>query len=80
MTEERRKDFESWMSKYKIRSTAILGTGIWMSIHSYLWAAEFAASSILSGVETASIIVAVQGLATFYTGWVFKTYMDGRLK
>jgi len=57
----------------------MMGTGIWMSIHSYLWATEFANLSIRPGVEIAVIIAAVQGIATFYTAWVFKVYCENKI-
>lgn len=75
MTDQCRKgDFESWMTKHRIRSTMILLAGMWMSIDAYQWAKEFASSSIRPGVEIAGIILAVQGIATSFTVWAFGIY------
>ena len=71
--------FESWMTKHRVRSTAMLGIGLWMSVDSYLWAKGYAASSTRNGVEIAGIIAAVQGLATFFTGWAFKVYCENKV-
>lgn len=79
MTEQRRVgDFQAWMTKHRIRSTVILMTGMWMSIDSYLWAKGYADSSTRTGVETAAIIAAVQGIATSFTAWAFSTYSKNK--
>lgn len=67
---------DKWISRYKIKTTILLATGIWIMIDSYLWSTQFASTSLRPGLEIAAIIAAVQGLATFYVGWVFKIYME----
>lgn len=69
---------DKWISRYKIKTSVLLVTGVWLMVDSYLWATEFAVSSVRPGVEIAAIIAAVQGLATFYVGWIFKIYMEHR--
>ena len=44
------------------------------------WGMVFAISSARTGVEIAAILAAVQVPATFYAGWVFKMYQDGKNK
>ena len=44
------------------------------------WGMGFASSCVKTGAELAAIIAAVQVPATFYAGWVFKMYQDGKQK
>jgi hypothetical protein len=78
MIEKRRQGFDAWLSRYKIKSTILLATGVWMMIDAYQWSTAFAASSFRTGAEIALIIAAIQGVATLYVGWVFKIYMENR--
>lgn len=66
------------MTKHRIRSMAILISGIWMTIDSYLWTKSFVDSSTRNGVEIAAIVAAVQGVVTFYTVWAFKIYSENK--
>lgn len=70
---------QTWMTRHRIRSTAILLAGMWMSIDSYLWAKGFAVSSTLTWEGTVGIIVAVQGIATSFTAWAFTTYSKNKI-
>lgn len=70
---------DQWMKRYRVRSTILLATGIWMMIDAYKWGTNFASSSTRSGVEIAAIIAAVQGIATFYAGWAFKIYSESKI-
>ena len=73
-------DIDKWLSRFRVRSTAMLivsGVMLWRVSE---WGMGFAASCLKTGVEIAAIIAAVQVPATFYAGWVFKMYQDGKNK
>ena len=88
MTEEvhpqrRKGDFESWLTRHKIRSTALLMTGVGTLIWVSEWSMKYAdlaltlvASTKPTGSEIALIIAAVQVPVTSFAGWVFKIYME----
>lgn len=70
--------FDKWLTRYKITTRVLLGTGLWMNIDAYQWSKTFAASSTLDGVATVGIIVAVQGLATSFIVLVYKIYQENK--
>ena len=73
-------DIDKWLSRFRVRSTAMLivsGVMLWRVSE---WGMGFADSCLRTGVEIAAIIAAVQVPATFYAGWVFKMYQYGKNK
>ena len=73
-------DIDQWLSRLRIRSTIMLVVSSMMLWRVSEWGMTFAASCVKTGVEVAAIIAAVQVPATFYAGWVFKMYQDGKQK
>ena len=65
---------DTWLRRYRIRSTLIVGIATWMMIRVAEWSMRFAATSTRSGVEIAAILAAVQVPATFYAGYAFKIF------
>lgn len=71
-------NIDLWLSRIRIRSTLMLivsGLMLWRVSE---WGMSFAGSCLKNGAEVAAIIAAVGVPATFYAGWVFKMYQEGK--
>lgn len=71
-------DLAAWITKYKIRTSLMLGIGVWMMIDAAKWSMHYALTSSLPGAEIALIIASVQVPATTFIGWAYKLYIENR--
>ena len=67
---------DTWLRRYRIRSTLIVGIATWMMIRVAEWSMLFVATSTRSGVEIADILAAVQVPATLYAGYAFTIFQS----
>ena len=72
--------FDQWMKRYRIRSTIILTIAMWMLIDAARWGMWFAVGNPRNGLEIAAILTAIQAPATFFAGWAFKIYTEGKMQ
>ena len=71
------KGVEQWIDRnHSTMAWIILMTALAMLLRVTEWSLAFAASSVRTGVEIASITAAVQVPATYYAGWAFKTFAE----
>lgn len=61
--------------KVEVARPVTLGVTLWLTYHSYQWAATFAEESTRTGVEVAMVIAAVIAPISLLQGYVFKAYI-----
>ena len=69
---------DSWLNKYRVRSTIILSIAMWMLIDAARWGMNFAVVSTRDGMQIAAILAAIQAPATFFAGWAFKIFQENK--
>lgn len=71
--------FWTWVDTRYISRRVVLGITIWITIHSYMWAAHFASTCMdKSGMEIAAIIAAVLTPISTLQGFIFKSYVGSK--
>lgn len=66
------------LSRLRLRSTIMLVVATVMLWRVSEWGMSFAMTCAKSGVDVAAITAAVQLPATFFAGWIFKLYQEGK--
>lgn len=69
---------DSWLNRYRVRSTIILSIAMWMLIDAARWGMWFAVDNSRAGLEIAAILTAIQAPATFFAGWAFKIFQENK--
>ena len=69
---------DSWLNKYRVRSTLILSLAMWMLYDAARWGMWFAVGNTRDGLEVAAILAAIQAPATFFAGWAFKIFQGNK--
>lgn len=70
--------FWNWVDSRAAVRRIVLGVTLYLTWHSYLWAAAYAMSSDRPGMEVATIIAAVLAPISVLQGHVFKAYLGSR--
>ena len=70
---------DTWLKRYRVRSTLILGIAMWMLIDAARWGMWFAVGNPRNGMEIAAILAAIQAPAALFAGWAFKIYQENKL-
>ena len=66
------------LNRYRVVRITTLIVAIWMTWEVSRWSMWFATGNERNGVEIAAILAAVQAPVTFFAGFVFKAYVEGR--
>lgn len=72
------KKFWDWIDGRAVVRRTVLFTTLWTTVEAFKWGAAYAASSKLSGSDTAMIIAAVTAPITILQGFTFRWYGDSR--
>ena len=72
------KSFLDFIDQRAVVRRLVLIATVWMTWRSFLWAAEYADQTVLSGTEAGLIIAAVTAPIAALQGFIFKVYADGR--
>lgn len=68
----------NWIDKYLVIRRTVLLTALWMTIEVQQWSMHYASVSLLTGLDIAAVLTAVQAPVVAFGAYVFKWYVESK--